>query len=91
MKPKTRIRITGTRTGKLRARVEQEIEFGFNAPFVGQRFEVTIGGEKWATLSTELREKIIARAHAYMQKLSDDLDTTHGRLADDIMDERRTA
>ena len=60
MKPKTCIRITGTRSGKLRARVEQK-----NQP----RFEVTIGGEKWSTLDVELRHIIMERARHYVNHL----------------------
>jgi hypothetical protein len=54
--PKTCIRITGTRTGKLRARVE---------PAGEDRFEVTIGGEKWKTLDPQLRMDILHRACSY--------------------------
>lgn len=63
-KPKTCIRITGTRTGKLRARVEQEGE---------HRFEVTVGGEKWDALDSKLKRAIGDRARTYIGCLIDDL------------------
>jgi hypothetical protein len=56
--PKTCIRITGTRTGKLRARVE----YSHGTP---HHFEVTIGGEKWKTLDRQLRLDILERAARY--------------------------
>ena len=63
-KPKIRIRITGTRTGKLRARVEEDGE---------HHFEVTIGGEKWKTLKPYLKRKIEVRAHVYLGVLTQEL------------------
>lgn len=71
-KPKTRIRITGTRTGKLRARVDEEGR---------RRFEITLGGEKWEGLSAEmweglsieLRKLILERAAAYVERLKKEL------------------
>ncbi len=81
MKPKRCIRITGTRNGTLRARVEIN---GARATWFGKReadgsiryadegnhrFEVTIGGEKWQHLDRELQEAIILRAQRYTNHL----------------------
>lgn len=83
MKPERCIRITGTRTGKLRARVEEVRRDAFKIVYVNgiptretpyrNRFEVTIGGEKWATLGAELRAQIYDRACAYVKHLNNQL------------------
>ncbi len=64
------IRITGTRTGKLRAKVEIEDPDGLG----DRRFEVTIGGEKWkTTVSKDLQRLIVARAQKYVTHLQNSL------------------
>ena len=65
--------ITGTEAGKLYARVEQILKFGFNAPFVDS-FSVTIGGEKWKRLDKDLRQAIINRAEDYVTNLQQEVD-----------------
>lgn len=83
-KPKTCIRITGTRTNKLRARVENYVPYSSMekayAVLAGERprpqtahFEVTIGGEKWDTLELELQKQILARARGYLNRLTNEL------------------
>ncbi len=67
------IRITSTRTGKLRARVEiapkvGSPEVGLGSPGI-ERFEVTLGGERWDSLDIELQEAIILRARRYVDHL----------------------
>ncbi len=66
------IRITGTSTGKLRAKVEttkqEHVGLG-HYEFTTERFEVTIGGTKWQALEPELREAIILRAQRYANHL----------------------
>ncbi len=59
------IRITGTRTGRLRAKVE---------PTEGPSWEVTIGGEKWRDLDADLRERILRRAGFYVAALRTQLE-----------------
>ena len=65
--PKTSIRLTGTRTGKLRASIENYIP--------GIRFEVTIGGKTWNSVEfrnevgPELRARIVERAKSYANQL----------------------
>lgn len=70
------IRITGTRTGKLRARVETthqaHVGLGYYES-VNQHFEVTIGGTKWGRLHPELQAAIILRAQRYTGHLIDQL------------------
>ncbi|KKL22449.1 hypothetical protein LCGC14_2435330 [marine sediment metagenome] len=78
-KPKTCIRITGTRTGKLRARVEhKEIRAEPHINEDGElrlikkaksRFDVTIGGQKWYGLELQLRLSILCRARDYVNQL----------------------
>jgi hypothetical protein len=68
MRNKLTVRIHGTRSGKLRARVE---------PIEGHSFEVTLGGEKWPALDAELRLKIIGRAYQYLGKLRAELEHAH--------------
>lgn len=66
-KPDLRIRITGTRTGKLRARVEREGE---------PRFEITIGGKRWKENPPEIkfiRHRIQERATVYINNLAFEL------------------
>ena len=80
MKPKTCIRITGTRTGKLRARVEHydnprsesDIFYAHQGPC--SRFEVTLGGERWKGLPPELQATIRIRASYYLATLRAELD-----------------
>ena len=70
------IRITGTRTGKLRAKVEIAGKFGPDSSlgYLGtERFEVTIGGTKWGRLPAELQEAILLRARRYTGHLIDQL------------------
>ena len=85
MKPEICVRITGTRTGKLRARVDETLHDAFKVvmkngvptretPF-RSRYEVTVGGDKWANLPEELRSKIYVRACAYVKHLTDQLDS----------------
>lgn len=66
------IRITGTSTGKLRAKVEitaqEHVGLG-HFQFTTNRFEVTIGGAKWQRLDAELQEAIILRAQRYANHL----------------------
>ena len=59
MSPKICVRMAGTRTGKLRARVEQKGK---------PHFEVTLGGEKWNSnlLTDGLKERILTRARLYV-------------------------
>jgi len=84
MKPKTCIRITGTRSNKLRARVENYVPYTNSeksiAVLTGERprrqtthFEVTIGGENWKTLPRELQRDIGVRARTYIGNLIEDL------------------
>ena len=70
MKPKTCVRMAGTRTGKLRARVERKGE---------PHFEVTLGGEKWYSMfiDDELRQQILERARLYVDKLKHELATSN--------------
>ncbi len=89
-KPKTCIRITGTRTGKLRARVERTITDGetknvcrgddgeiwvvrLPAGARKERFEVTIGGQKWYGLELQLRLSILCRARSYVNQLDQEI------------------
>ena len=67
------IRITSTRTGKLRAQVEQDVSTDPSNPFIMPRFEVTLGGKKWASLPLPLQEAIYKRAQAYVHHLSKQL------------------
>ena len=86
MKPERCIRITGTRTGKLRARVDEVIRDAFKVVTVRgvptretpyrNRFEVTIGGAKWATLDAELQAQIYDRACDYVKHLTSQLEQT---------------
>lgn len=72
------IRITGTSTGKLRAKVEIAGKFGPDSSlgYLGtERFEVTIGGEKWHTLDLELKVAIRLRAFRYLDHLREQLGT----------------
>ncbi len=77
------IRITGTRTGKLRAKVETTIEDAFKvvwtegkgtreAPYTNY-FEVTIGGEKWKRLDKDLQRTICERAQKYIDNVQNQL------------------
>jgi len=95
--PKTCIRITGTRTGKLRARVERTIvagemknlyrgddgEIWVEHHVTGarkERFEVTIGGEKWYGLGVSLRLAILCRARSYVSQLDREVMTSVHKL-----------
>jgi hypothetical protein len=60
-KPKTCIRIAGTRTGRIRARVE---EHGVTTRCL------SIGGEKWFELDPETQRKILDRAARYLDGLT---------------------
>ena len=84
-KPKTCIRITGTRSGKLRARVENYVPYTNLEKTIAvltselprsqsTRFEVTIGGEKWKALDRNLRISICERAGWYVANLQSQLD-----------------
>lgn len=67
MKPEMRIQITGTRTNRLRARVQVSDE---------PRFEVTLGGNEWTKLnkgSPRLCARILEYAERYVQNLSSQL------------------
>ncbi len=64
MSTETCIRITGTRSGKLRARVEQPHQ---------PRFEVTLGGDKWDGLDRDLQVQIANHAQGYVHHLMDEL------------------
>jgi hypothetical protein len=71
-KPKTCIRVTGTRSGKLRARVTIAGKFGPDTSlgYLGaQCFNVTIGGQKWYSLGLQLRLSILCRARDYVNSL----------------------
>ena len=68
------ISITGTRTGKLRARLKIDnrataVDAERFYREHGSHFEVTIGGEKWDYLPTEWKQMIIIRARKYADKL----------------------
>ena len=81
------IRITGTRTGKLRARVEttKQTHIGFgHYQIETDRFEVTIGGEKWATLSSEDQIAIFTRARSYVEHLQGEIGKELHRSADEL-------
>lgn len=69
MKPKIRVRMAGTRTNKLRARVEINDPDGLG----DRRFEVTIGGENWEKLSKDLQKPILERAEQYIKNLQSEL------------------
>ena len=64
---RTRVRMKGTGTTKLRARVEIE---------GGPRFAVTIGSKKWESMwmTDELRALILERAKRYLQGLTNNLE-----------------
>lgn len=86
------IRITGTRTGKLRARVEIAGRFGPESSlgYLGtERFEVTIGSTKWFTLDRELQDAILVRAGKYTNHLIQQLSASgyyrkHNELAREV-------
>jgi hypothetical protein len=66
------IRITGTKTGKLRARVEttvsRHVALGYYVN-ENKHFEVTIGGQKWTNLPQDLKDDILQRAERYVGHL----------------------
>lgn len=71
------IRITSTRTGKLRARVEiapkvGSHEVGLGSPGI-ERFEITLGGTRWDGLNIELQAAIYNHAQGYVHHLMDEL------------------
>ena len=66
------IRITGTKTAKLRARVETTTKVHIGLGFWKNRnthFEVTLGGEQWRKLDSELRADILVMAQRYVNHL----------------------
>ncbi len=70
------IRITGTRTGKLRARVEtsEQVHIGLGCyRNDNHHHEVTIGSARWGRLPRELQDAIILRARRYTSHLIDQL------------------
>jgi hypothetical protein len=92
-KPKTCIRITGTRTGKLRARVENHTDVSTDQanPFImPNRFEVTLGGEKWGQLDLQLRGEILTRARNYVNTLDTNLDSLQDAQEDETHDHSET-
>ena len=92
------IRITGTRTGKLRAKVETTIKDAFKVVYTSSgratretpytsRFEVTLGSAAWGRLNTELQAAIYYRAQAYVNHLSHQLEVLRkARSLEDIRD-----
>ncbi len=66
------IRITGTRTGQLRARVETTKRVHVGLGYYqndNQRLEITLGGKRWDHLEDELRTAILKRARTYVANL----------------------
>lgn len=71
MPDKTCIRMKGTRTGKMRARVEEPGK---------PAFEVTVGSHKWQELPEPLRTRLLQRAFAYVRGLHRTLVVAECRL-----------